>query len=320
MDKIIGITGSTGGLGRRLTEHLISKGFKLKALVRKTSNVDYLISLGVELIYGDMNDMDSLMDFIKNIDICYHVAAQVASTTKEQFFEINVQGTKNVCDSILKYNPSCRLIYCSSIVVKNVNFIRRFTLSHYTMSKYEAEKVVNKYIKSGLMATIIYPGYIYGPNDKNFMPSVIKMLQYGIKFLIKGGEKNVPVVYIDDLCELFYLAGVNEIAIGKKYVSLKENEIGIHEFLKIVAERMNYPFPDKVYPKIPFVIISFVLDKIYRVFRLKKQPKINMRIVGALSNRAKVFNHEAIKDLGWDHKVSVSDGINKTLAWYESNS
>lgn len=320
MDKIIGITGSTGGLGTRLAEYLISKGFKLKALVRRTSNVDALINLGVELVYGDISNPNSLIDFIRNVDICYHIAAQVASTTREQFFEVNVNGTKNVCDAILKYNPSCRMIYCSSIVVKNVNFITKFTLSNYTMSKYEAEKIVDMYMKNGLRATVIYPGYIYGPYDKNFIPSIVKMLKYGIKFLVTGGEKNAPVVYIDDLCELFYLAGINEIAIGKKYVSLKENEIGIHVFLKIIARKMNYPFPKKIYPKIPLVVIAFILDKIYRLLRRKKQPKINMRIIGALSNRAKLFNYDAVKDLGWDHRVSIIEGIDKALAWHKDNS
>jgi nucleoside-diphosphate-sugar epimerase len=87
----------------------------------------------------------------------------------------------------------------------------------------------------------------------------------------------------------------------------------------MIADKMNYPFPQKVYPKLPLVVIAFLLDKFYKVFSLKTTPKINMRLIGLLSNRAKHYNGAAIKDLGWDHKVSIPEGIDKALAWQMNN-
>jgi nucleoside-diphosphate-sugar epimerase len=315
---MIGITGGTGGLGKRLTEYILAKGYMVRVLVRKTSQVNDLAKWGVELVYGDINDPGSLVAFIKDLDICYHLAAQVALATKEQLFKVNVVGTKNICEAILKYNSNCRLVYCSSIGVKSVRFYNKFLLSNYTISKYKAEKIVDRYVKKHhLKTSIIYPGCIYGPYDRNFMPTVIKILKYGLKFTIKGGERNAPVIYVDDLCELLYLTGIKDIALGKKYVSLKKSDIGIHGFLKIVADKMNYPFPQKAYPKLPLVMIAFVLDKFYKIFGFKSTPKINMRLIGILSNKAKYFNEDAIKDLGWDQRVTIPEGIDKALAWYK---
>jgi len=93
----------------------------------------------------------------------------------------------------------------------------------------------------------------------------------------------------------------------------------MHGFIKMVAKKMNYPFPDKVYPKLPMIVIAFVMDKFNKIFGLKSTPRINMRLIGVLSNRAKHFNRAAIKDLGWNHKVSVAEGIDKALAWQMKN-
>jgi nucleoside-diphosphate-sugar epimerase len=317
---MIGITGGTSGLGKRLTEYLISKGYRVKVLIRKTSQVNDLVKWGAELIYGDINDSASLVAFVKDVDICYHLAAQVASTTKEQLFKVNVAGTKNICEVVQKHNLHCRLVYCSSIVVKEVRFYNKFLKSSYTISKYKAEKIVDGYAKKHhLKTSIIYPGYIYGPYDRNYMPTIHKILKSGLDFTIKGGERNASVVYVDDLCELFHLAGIKDIALGKRYVSLKESEIGIHGFLKMIADKLNYPFPQKVYPKLPMVMIAFVLDKYYKIFGLKSTPKINMRLIGILSNRAKHFNGDAIEELGWDQRVTIPEGIDKALAWQRDN-
>lgn len=314
----IGITGATGGLGQRLAEILCSRGHQVRALVRKTSNTADLRAWGIALVYGDITDPSSLPDFVEGLDICYHIAAQVASASKDQLILTNVNGTRNICDSILQLNPLCRFVYCSSIVVKNVTWRNRFFMSDYTISKYKAEQVVLYAQKRGLRITIIYPGYIFGPHDRNFMDTALKLVRYS-KFVVKGGEKNAPLVYVDDLCELFYLAGLKEIAIGKKYVSLKESEIGIHRFLEMLANKIDCPFPRRVYPKFPLVMAAFFLDKGFRALRLKGKPKLNMRMIGALSARAMHFHHEAVKDLGWDHTVSLPDALERAYLWYQTN-
>jgi nucleoside-diphosphate-sugar epimerase len=317
---MIGITGGTSGLGKRLTEYLISKGYTVKVLVRKTSQVNDLVKWGAELVYGDINDPASLIAFIKDIDICYHLAAQVTIAPMKQPINVNIAGTENICEAILNYNSNCRLVYCSSLIVTGIRFYNRFLQSSYAISKYKAGKIIDDYVnKHHLKASIIYPGYIYGPYDRNFLPTVLKMLKHGLKFMIKGGERNAAVVYVDDLCELFHLAGTKEIALGKKYVSVKKSDIGIHGFLKMVADKRDYPFPSKVYPKLPLLLMAFVLVKIYKLFCLQSTPKIDMRLIEALSYNSKYFNDNAIRELGWDQKITIPEGIDKALAWQIEN-
>lgn len=313
---IVGVTGGTSGFGKRLVEYLITLGYHVKVLVRKTSQVRELLAWGAELVYGDINEPDSLTPLIQNINICYHIAAQVASASKEQLYKTNITGTKNICEAIVNTNPDCRLIYCSSIIANDIRFYNKFLKSNYALSKYKAENTVSEYVqKHRLKASIISPGYIYGPYDRNFMPNVLKTLQYGLKFMIHGGEKNAAVVYTDDLCDLFRRAGENDIALGKKYIAVNESNYGIHHFFKIVAGKMNYPFPQKKYPKLPLLLTALVLEKTYKALGLQSTPPISIRLVDTLSYSSKRFSDRAFRELGWKQQTSIPEGIEKALNW-----
>ena len=139
---VIGITGATGGLGRRMTEMLVDRGYKIRCLVRRNSKYEFLINDSIELVYGDISDFNSLEAFVAGLDVCIHLAAQVSAASRELLEEVNAGGTKNVCEALLKFNPICRFLYCSSIVARNYKSYKKPSYSDYTISKYKAEKLL----------------------------------------------------------------------------------------------------------------------------------------------------------------------------------
>lgn len=313
---IIGITGSTGGLGRRLSEILNQKGFRLKCLVRSKAKAEFLDKMGVELVYGDINNKESLKLFVQGIDICIHIAAQVSAASKEQLEKVNVEGSVNVCEALYWYNQTCRLIYCSSIVVKNYRPYKKLFYSDYTISKYHAEKAVDTF-SDKLRITVIYPGYIYGYYDKLLIPMIANMLKNGLPFLSKGGETNAPIVFVDDLCELFYQAMINEKAIGKKYVSLERNDTGMHDVVRMVAELLEYKYPTKIYPKI-FIRIRMRINKWLNALFHKNYPVLSLREINILSNHGQYFNN-AYAEIGWKQNTSIYKGVKEAVNWYKEN-
>ena len=322
----IGITGSTGGLGRRLTEILIERGYSVKLLVRKTSKIENLPKGNIELVYGDITDLNSLKDFIKDIDICFHLAAQVDFTTKEKFFAINVQGTDNICRSILSHNPKCRLIYSSTISVLRVLPYFKMRSSVYGVSKYYAEQLVMKYInKDSLKATIIYPGLMFGYYDRNVIPLIIKNLQKDNVKLVKGGETLAPLIYVDDICDLFIKAAMTDISIGKRYISVKGLDIGIHDFIKIIADKMGYKVSSKIYNKKLLFWHSLFLEWYYKLFKKGEKPPFYRTLVNVFSisykDYKKVYD-DPKKDLGWEQDTSreyTEKKVNMALEWLKNN-
>ena len=49
-NMVIGITGATGGLGRRMSEILLERGYEIRCLVRRNSKHDFLVKEGIELV------------------------------------------------------------------------------------------------------------------------------------------------------------------------------------------------------------------------------------------------------------------------------
>ena len=79
------ITGSTGFIGSHLTELLHAKGYQLRCLVRRSSDLKWIRHLPVEYVYGDLFDEKILRAVVAGVDCIYHVAGVTKAKTKEEY-------------------------------------------------------------------------------------------------------------------------------------------------------------------------------------------------------------------------------------------
>lgn len=301
----IGITGATGTLGKRLTSKLIDEDNRVFALCRNKDSAIVKLGSSVEFIEGDITKEDTLEPFVKDLDVCIHLAAQVNHADKSRYWEVNVKGTKNLCNAIIETNKKCRLIYCSSIAVLRFNEMK----TNYSMSKAEGEEIVKSMMNKGLAATIIYSGLIYGPGDNRFVPHIVNGLKSGSIPLVSGGESWAPVIYIDDLCELFIKSSQSEYAIGKSFLGIQQTSAGIHDFIRIIAEQSGYPVPKRKLPKSGLLLIAKVMEWFYSLPFVKGDSPINKRIVDILTINYHPSSFDNEDQLGWKPRVSMKSGI-----------
>lgn len=313
----VGITGATGGLGRQFAASLARQGCRIRCLVREGREPGDLLSLGnVEIVRGELGDARALQSFVQDLDVCFHLAAEVMAPDRETLFRTNVEGTRLLCQALADQAPFCRLVYCSSIVVHDVRWWNRWLLSDYTLSKYEAERVVSHYeSERGLWAVIIQPGYIYGPGDTKFLPALTGMMRKGLPWLVRGGERFAPVVHMEDLCDLLQRAGTHVHAVGRRYAAIHRHPIGIHGLLRQVAKTMGYTYPTAKVPKAPLVLMAFLWRLFARLTGGKKRPPLDMRTISLLSKRGRVFDDAARYELGWKPVRSLEEGLKDALAW-----
>ena len=71
------VTGATGFLGSHLVERLLESGYEVRTLARKSSNTRHLRQTGTEIVVGDVEDYESLLPAVKDVDIVFHAAARV---------------------------------------------------------------------------------------------------------------------------------------------------------------------------------------------------------------------------------------------------
>ena len=113
---MIAVTGATGHIGNVLVRKLLARGETVRAIVPPFEELKPLEELEVEILEGDVRNVDSLIKAFNGADIVYHLAGIVTilSGNDDFLYEVNVKGTKNVVDACLKNNVK-RLVYASSV-------------------------------------------------------------------------------------------------------------------------------------------------------------------------------------------------------------
>ena len=110
------VTGATGLLGSHIVEKLKEQGQPVRALVRKGSDTRVLENWGVELAYGDVTDLESVIAACKGVTTVYHSAAAVGDwgSWENYFVPVTIGGSKNMIEAARKNNIK-RFLHISSI-------------------------------------------------------------------------------------------------------------------------------------------------------------------------------------------------------------
>ena len=117
------VTGANGFIGSNLVKKLVDAGHKVKAMVLKGTNEDFIKSYNCEIVYGDVIRTETLKEPLKNIEVVYHLAAIPSNGWTKKILKVNFGGTKTLFNESIKANIK-RFVYMSSLVVhgfKNFN-------------------------------------------------------------------------------------------------------------------------------------------------------------------------------------------------------
>jgi len=124
--KISCVTGISGQTGSYLAEMLLDKGHKVYGMIRKSSNftterIDHLYNNpNLKLVYGDLNDAMSIVDFITTAKPDYFYNLGGFSHVHASFslpivaMDIDGLGVMRCLESIRKYSPSTRFLQAST--------------------------------------------------------------------------------------------------------------------------------------------------------------------------------------------------------------
>ncbi len=158
MTKRALITGITGQDGSYLAELLLSKGYKVYGLLRRSSiyNFERLVQIqdDIELVTGDMSDQTSLISALQESqpDEVYNLAAQsfVQTSWSQPVFtgDITALGVTRLLDAIRTVNPAIRFYQASSSEMfgKVQEVPQRESTPFYPRSPYGVAKVYGHWI------------------------------------------------------------------------------------------------------------------------------------------------------------------------------
>ncbi len=186
------VTGANGHIGNTLVRALLRRGRRVRALVRKSSKLESLEGLDVELAYGDVRDLDSVRAAAKGVQRVFHVAAVFKTRYKDQaevaeMGAAAVEGTRNAFQAALDGGVE-RLVYTSSVAAipvsrdpKGLQDERAWNedpIDAYVACKTEAEKLAHaQFGSSKLDYVVVNPATVIGPGDYGPQPNNLFILQ-----------------------------------------------------------------------------------------------------------------------------------------------
>lgn len=183
MSRSVFITGATGFIGAYITQQLVEKGYRVKALRRSNSKIPFFIPSSVwqkvEWVEGDVLDVIALDEAMNDVDLVIHSAAVISFDTgaKDNMNQVNIEGTANVVNIALEKNIQ-KLLHVSSVaalgrtqsgdhVTEEKKWQESKINTQYAISKHKAEMEVWRAIGEGLNAVIINPSTVLGYGDWN---------------------------------------------------------------------------------------------------------------------------------------------------------
>lgn len=194
-------TGSNGFLGKNIIPILTSRKHFIKTL--GTRNADYICDIRKQV-----------PTFPEKFDIVFHAAGKAHSIphSKEEeeiFYNVNFEGTKNVCFA-LENNPPEVFIFVSTVAVygkdsgNNINENAPLLgNTPYAKSKILAEQFLQSWsTKNNVKLFILRPSLIAGPNPPGNLGDMINAISKGRYFNIAGGKARKSIIWVDDFADL----------------------------------------------------------------------------------------------------------------------
>ncbi|OVA15791.1 NAD-dependent epimerase/dehydratase [Macleaya cordata] len=237
------VTGASGYLGGNLCQALLREGYSVRAFVRPTSDLSSLSPVthdpALELAYGDVTDLPSLLLACSGCEVIFHAAALVEPWLPDpsRFFSVNVEGLKNVLEAFRETKTVEKIIYTSSFFalgsthdgcIANETQVHNEKLfcTEYERSKAIADKIAIQAASDGLPIVLVYPGVIYGSGKVTAGNVVARLLIERFNGRLPGyignGNDKFSFSHVDDVVN-GHIAAMQKGRAGERYLLTGEN-------------------------------------------------------------------------------------------------
>ena len=320
------VTGATGFLGSHVARLLISRGERVRVLVRPASSLRALEGMACECATGDLRDPASLESALDGVTTVYHVAADYRLWARDprEIHESNVAGTRNLLQAARRSGVR-RFCYTSTVatvaVPRSGPWPDETTVSsigemigEYKRSKWLAEQEALKAADEGLPVVIVNPTTPVGPGDFKPTPTgkiIVDFLNGRMPAFVDTGLNMVPV----EDAAAGHLLAAERGRIGERYILGGEN-LTLKQILGMLSAASGRPAPRWRLPHAVAMLAGYADAAISRI--IGRDPQIPLDGVRMSRHSMFVNDEKARRELGFAPRP-VSAALERAVRWYEAN-
>lgn len=285
--KQILLTGSSGFLGKNILPEL-QKNYSVSAL--DLQNASYTCNLSKEV-----------PDLKESFDIVLHAAGKAHSvpTTEAEaqlFFDVNYQGTVNLCKALEKAGIPQSFVFISTVAVygceQGIDITEDYPkkgTTPYALSKIQAEDFLIEWCREhGVILSILRPSLIAGPNPPGNLHDMIQGIKTGRYLSIAGGKACKSLLMVQDIARLVPLLAEK----GGIYNVCSDDQPTFRDLEKLIAQQLNKKPP----VNIPLEVARFFA--FVGNFLGRKAP-INSAKLEKITQSRILSNQKAKEALAW---------------------
>ncbi len=321
------VTGGGGFLGGAIIKCLVKRGDRVISFSR--GFYPELSTMGVEQIQGDIRDAAAVQQACREADLVFHVAAKPGVWGDYlTYYQTNVVGTHNVIDACKQHNVT-RLVYTSSASVvfdgtdmegvdESVPYPEKYH-AHYLKTKAMAEQLVTAAAAEGLKTIILRPHLIWGPKDNHLVPRIIERANRLVR--VGNGKNLVDTIYIDNAADAHVLAAdrlkQNHRLSGKVYFISQDDPVPLWDMINNILGTAGFFPVQRSISRNTAWMIGAALEFFYRTFKIRGEPKMTRFLADELSTAHWFDISAAKKDLGYEPKISMKEGLSRLERWVQ---
>lgn len=284
------ITGVNGYIGSKIAQSLLEKGCEIIGMDLNSSNIIQFKSyLSFKFFKSDITGFRTFPNELRKVDILVHCAALVHKRSKdlsrENYFKINCQGTKNIL-SFLDKKKLKQVIFLSTISVYGALTQEMMPdentplapVDFYSESKMAAENEIREFSKNNSIPfTILRLAPVYG---KKFLLNINKRVYLPKKmafYKIASGEQRISLCSVHNLIDIIAHCLNKQSYFNETYIIKDTKDYSVNEIICVFKEvfaQKNKPIiriPSLI-PEIVFGCIGLAMPrkgKFYK-YQLKK--------------------------------------------------
>jgi len=305
------VTGADGFIGSHLTELLLEKGYKVKALAYYNSFnnwgwlEDFPAHSNLEIVTGDIRDPHFVRQIMAGTQIVFHLAALIAIPysyhAPDSYVDTNIKGTLNVCQAARELGGIRVLSTSTSEVYGTAQYVPidekhpKQPQSPYSATKIAADAIALSFYNAfELPLTIVRPFNTYGPRQsaRAIIPTIITQILNGTGQIRLGDlTPTRDFNYVKDTCSGFLSIAQSDSTIGKEINIATNSEISISE----------------IFETIKIILVSNVRN-LSDEQRIRPAKSEVLRLCG---------DNSVITSLtDWQPKYTLEQGLKETIEWF----
>ena len=281
-------TGASGFLGNNII-HLLNGTYNIISVGLSPQDT-YLVDIATDI-----------PTFTDAFDVVFHAAGKAHSVPKTEaekrlFFDVNLQGTKNLCTALERSGIPKAFIFISTVAVYGCDSGENITEEHplngttpYALSKIKAEKYLEGWCAMHNVAlSILRPSLIAGPNPPGNLGAMIRGIRNGKYLSIAGGKARKSVLMVQDIANLLPML----IEKGGIYNVCDSYQPSFRELEMVICKQLSRKGP---------ISIPYWLAKSMAVVGdcLGEKAPINSLKLRKITSSLTFSNEKATRELGW---------------------